>query len=48
VVEKTTEVKSLKVADGATLKAPDGKSLTMTVDGVETGQYTGAIVLRVS
>ncbi len=38
VVEKTTEVASLKVADGATIKAPDGKSLTLTVDGVETGQ----------
>jgi hypothetical protein len=38
VVEKTTQVRSLTVAQGGTIKAPDGKSLTMTVDGMETGQ----------
>jgi hypothetical protein len=38
VVSRTTRVDVLTVAEGGTLTAPDGHSLTLTVDGVETGQ----------
>jgi hypothetical protein len=38
IVNETTKLNSLTVAKGGTIKAPEGKSLTMTVDGVETGQ----------
>jgi hypothetical protein len=42
----------LTIAEGAAIKAPEGKSLTMTIDGVETGIETGAykgdIVLTVT
>ncbi|MHB9863731.1 hypothetical protein [Streptomyces sp. YIM S03343] len=38
VVSKTTKVDVLTIAEGGTLSAPDGYSLTLTVDGVETGQ----------
>jgi hypothetical protein len=38
VIDKTTQVNTLTIAKGGTLKAPDGYSLTMTIDGVETGQ----------
>lgn len=37
-VTETTRLNSLTVFDGAMITAPDGCSLTMTVDGVETGQ----------
>ncbi|MFE2062472.1 hypothetical protein ACFXDH_08695 [Streptomyces sp. NPDC059467] len=37
VVDTTTALGSVTVAEGGTLTAPDGCSLTMTVDGVETG-----------
>ena len=37
-VTKTTNPNSLTVFDGAMITAPDGYSLTLTVDGVETGQ----------
>ncbi len=37
-VSETTSLKSLTVEDGANVTAPDGCSLTMTVNGVETGQ----------
>lgn len=40
----------LELATGATLRAPEGKYLTMTVDGTELpvapGTYTGKIVLH--
>jgi hypothetical protein len=43
---------SLTIAEGAIIKAPEGKSLTMTVDGVKTeiapGTYTGKIVMTVN
>lgn len=43
---------NLTIAEGTTIKAPDGKSLTKTVDGVETpvkaGTYKGKIVISVS
>lgn len=38
VVSETTELGSLVVGDGALIKAPEGSSLSLTVDGVETGQ----------
>ena len=48
-VAEITSLDSLTIADGAVIKAPEGKSLTMTVDGVETGinpgAYKGKIVL---
>ena len=37
-VEQTTTLSKLVVEDGAQVVAPDGKSITLTVDGVETGQ----------
>jgi hypothetical protein len=37
VVERTTCLRSLTVGTGAALAAPDGYSLSLTVDGVETG-----------
>ena len=49
---ETTNLKNLTIADGATIKAPEGYSVTMTVDGVETpvktGAYKGNIVLTVA
>ena len=48
-VTKTTTLAKLTVAEGATVTAPEGRSLTMTVDSVETpiaaGTYTGKVVL---
>jgi hypothetical protein len=48
-VTEKTEVGALTIKDGATINAPDGYLLTMTVDGVEspvqTGSYKGIIVL---
>jgi hypothetical protein len=37
-VTETTKLASLTIADGAAIKAPEGYSVTLTVDGVETGQ----------
>jgi len=37
-VTQTTELSSLTIAEGAAIKAPEGYLVTMTVDGVETGQ----------
>lgn len=40
------------IAEGATIIAPEGKTVTMTVDGVETpmapGTYRGTVVLTVA
>jgi len=51
-VTETTKLKSLNIANGASIYAPNGYSLTMTVDGVETGikpgAYKGKIMLRVT
>jgi hypothetical protein len=48
-VAETTSLKSLTIAEGAVIKAPEGKDITMTVDGVETGiapgTYKGDIVI---
>ncbi|NEA98465.1 hypothetical protein [Streptomyces sp. SID13726] len=38
----TTRVSELSIAEGGTIVAPDGHSLTLTVDGVETGQLLTA------
>lgn len=49
VVQKTTALKSLSVGKNAIVQAPEGKSLTLTVNGVETairpGNYKGDVVL---
>lgn len=50
VVDQKYEMKGhLTIKNGATVKAPDGSLLTMTVNGVETGiwpgKYSGQIVL---
>jgi hypothetical protein len=37
-VTETTSLTGLTIADGAEIKAPEGYRVTMTVDGVETGQ----------
>lgn len=51
-VNKTTSLSRLAIAEGAVLNAPEGYSVTMTVDGVETpikpGAYKGEIVLTIS
>ena len=51
-VTDTSYITALTVPAGAKLIAPAGKTLTMTVDGVETaigpGSYAGKIVLTVS
>lgn len=51
-VGETTNLGSLTIAEGATVEAPDGFSVTMTVDGVERsiapGTYTGDVVLDVT
>ena len=48
-VAATTALSELTIGDGATVVAPEGRSLTMTVDGVETpvkaGTYKGKVVL---
>jgi hypothetical protein len=52
-VSKTSYLSSLRLAAGATLSAPDGKTLSLSVDGVtkpiKAGKsYSGAIVLAVN
>lgn len=52
VVSKTSYLTGLTLAEGAALTAPEGASLSMTVDGKDTpvraGTYKGAVVLKVS
>jgi hypothetical protein len=52
IVNKTTNLSSLTIAEGATVKAPDGKSLTMTVDrigrAIRPGIYKGDIFITVT
>jgi hypothetical protein len=51
VVNETTNLSSLTIAEGAAIKAPDGKSLTMTVDrigmAIRPGVYKGDIRITV-
>jgi hypothetical protein len=37
-ITQTTKLSSLTIGEGAAIKAPEGYSVTLTVDGVETGQ----------
>jgi hypothetical protein len=37
-VTETVKLSGLTIADGASIKAPEGYSATLTVDGIETGQ----------
>jgi len=37
-IAETTKLSSLNIADIAAIKAPEGHIVTLTVDGVETGQ----------
>jgi len=52
VVDKTTPLTELFVGKGASIKPPEGCTLTMTIDGTETsvdaGSYKGNIVLTVA
>lgn len=52
IVDKTTPLQSLQLEPGGAIAAPKGKSLTLTVDGVETtlrpGTYRGRVVLSVT
>jgi len=52
VIDKTTNLSSLTIAEGAVIKAPDGKSLTMTVDGIgkamKPGVFKGDILITVT
>jgi hypothetical protein len=52
VVDKTTNLSGLTIAEGAIIKAPDGKTLTMTVGGIGTaikpGAYKGDIFITVA
>jgi hypothetical protein len=49
---ETTSLSELTLGNGATVTAPEGYSVTLTVDGVETGiaagTYTGDVVLTVT
>jgi len=51
IVDKTSFLNELTIAKGASVAAPQGSKVTMTVDGVEkpvsAGTYKGKIVLRV-
>jgi hypothetical protein len=51
-INETTSLTDLNIAKGATITAPKGYSITMTVNGVETpvkaGDYKGNIVLTVT
>lgn len=52
VVDKTSYLTAMTIADGAAITAPKGYAVTMTVDGVKTaikaGDYKGKIVLTVA
>jgi hypothetical protein len=52
VVQETTALRELTIAEGASVAAPEGKALTLTVNGTGTtiapGTYKGDIVLSVS
>jgi hypothetical protein len=52
VVAKTSYLTGLTVAEGASLSAPDGYSLKMTVNGaakpIKAGDYKGKIVLTMT
>lgn len=51
-ITETTSLARLTIAEGATIAAPEGYSVTLTVDGVETpiekGVYKGDVVLTLT
>ena len=51
-VDETSYLTSLKIAEGAVINAPEGYSVTMTIDGAKktigAGSYEGNIVLTVT
>ena len=51
-VAGTSYLTKLTIAKGAVIKAPKGKTLTMTVDGIKKkivpGTYTGKIVMEIT
>lgn len=51
-VEETTELSSLTITEGASVKAPEGKYVILTVDGIgrtiAPGTYEGNVVLSVA
>ncbi|MFT4077581.1 MAG: hypothetical protein QM647_18790 [Asticcacaulis sp.] len=51
-VTQTTELNNLTIPAGGSISAPDGKSVTLTVDGVErpiaAGAYNGHVVITVT
>jgi len=51
-INETTKLTGLTIGKGAVIKAPEGNTVTMTVNGVETpiqaGSYKGNIVLTVA
>jgi hypothetical protein len=52
VVEKTTSLTGLTIADGATVKAPEGSNVTLSIDGagaaIKAGDFKGKVVLTVT
>ena len=52
VVEETTQLTSLTIEEGASIAAPEGKYVTLTVNGrgtaIEPGTYEGNVVLSVA
>jgi hypothetical protein len=52
IVEKSTALRSLTIEEGTSLAALEGKTLTMTVDGIGTaikpGTYKGDIIITVT
>ena len=52
VVAKSVTLSSLTIPEGGTISAPDGKSVSLTVDGVDqpirAGTYQGSVVLSVT
>lgn len=52
LVEQTTELSELTIAEGASIKAPEGKYVVMTVNGrgttIAPGVYRGNVVLSVA
>jgi hypothetical protein len=51
-ISETTKLSGLTIGEGAGIKAPESKAVTMTIDGIESeiepGDYKGDIVLTVT
>lgn len=52
IIRETSSFTEIRIAEGARISAPEGKTLTMTVDGVgiamDAGAYKGDIVFTVA